>query len=367
MVAQYPQKILMTTDATSGVWVYTLELVRELSQHGIEVAIASMGAPLRPEQRQEVQTIPHVQLFESHFKVEWMAQSWKEVDRAGEWLLDLQDQVNPDLVHLNEYVHGSLPWRSPVVMVGHSCRLSWWQAVKGEAAPSEWQTYGDRVAQGIHQATRLVAPSHALLSALDTYYSPLPPTQVIPNGRSSVRFSPRAKQNIVLAVGRLWDDAKNMAAISQIATDLPCPTYIAGEIQHPDGSTVTLPHVENLGRLPYRVLQAWYGYARILAHPALYEPFGLVPLEAALSGCALVLYDIPSLREIWGEAALFVPPGDPQALKETLLSLIESPTQQRMMADRAYQQAQLYTPQRMARAYLELYAEVLEENQLVVV
>ena len=39
---------------------------------------------------------------------------------------------------------------------------------------------------------------------------------------------------------------------------------------------------------------------------ALYEPFGLAVLEAAQAGCALVLSDIPTFRELWDGAALFV-------------------------------------------------------------
>ncbi len=49
--------------------------------------------------------------------------------------------------------------------------------------------------------------------------------------------------------------------------------------------------------------------ARIhLCVAGLYEPFGLSVLEAALSGCALVLGDIPSLRENWDGAADFAEP-----------------------------------------------------------
>ena len=44
--------------------------------------------------------------------------------------------------------------------------------------------------------------------------------------------------------------------------------------------------------------------AAIFARPARYEPFGLAILEAAQAGCALVLGDIPSLRELWADAAL---------------------------------------------------------------
>ncbi|MEB3829625.1 glycosyltransferase [Phormidium sp. CCY1219] len=55
-------------------------------------------------------------------------------------------------------------------------------------------------------------------------------------------------------------------------------------------------------------LSHWYARAAIYAFPARYEPFGLSVLEAALSGCALVLGDIPRLREMWGDAAVFANP-----------------------------------------------------------
>ena len=58
--------------------------------------------------------------------------------------------------------------------------------------------------------------------------------------------------------------------------------------------------------------------AAIYALPAHYEPFGLSILEAAMSGCALVLGDIPSLREIWGDAAVFVHPDNRDAVARCL-------------------------------------------------
>ena len=77
--------------------------------------------------------------------------------------------------------------------------------------------------------------------------------------------------------------------------------------------------------------------------------FGLSALEAALSGCALVLGDIPSLREVWGDAALFVAPDDTDALAQALQGLIDRPAYRRELADRATKRAGLYTPRRMAR------------------
>jgi glycogen synthase len=82
-------------------------------------------------------------------------------------------------------------------------------------------------------------------------------------------------------------------------------------------------------------------------------------LEAALSGCALVLGDSESLREIWHDAALFVRPEDPEHLRAALVELIASPSLREDFSRRARKRAGSFTPERMARAYLEVYARLL--------
>ena len=74
-------------------------------------------------------------------------------------------------------------------------------------------------------------------------------------------------------------------------------------------------HVRLLGKLSESELARHYARAAIYCLPARYEPFGLSVLEAALSGCALVLGDIPSLRENWTGAAEFAPPDDASAFR----------------------------------------------------
>jgi glycosyltransferase involved in cell wall biosynthesis len=102
-------------------------------------------------------------------------------------------------------------------------------------------------------------------------------------------------------------------------------------------------------------LAGWLGRASIYALPARYEPFGLSALEAALSGCALVLGEIPSLREVWGDAACYAPPGDTAALEETLLELIRNEALRREIASRAGRRALAYAPERMAQGYVAEY------------
>ena len=91
-------KILMTTDTVGGVWVYALELARALEAHGVEIVLATMGARLTALQRRELQLCRNVELAESTFRLEWMDSPWDDVDRAGEWLADLERAHRPDVV-----------------------------------------------------------------------------------------------------------------------------------------------------------------------------------------------------------------------------------------------------------------------------
>jgi glycogen(starch) synthase len=361
-----PRKVLMTADTVGGVWTYAIELARGLAERGIEVALATMGEPLNDGQREKADRIPRLKVFESTFKLEWMEDPWRDVEKAGEWLLGLEERVRPDLIHLNGYAHGSLPWNAPMVMVGHSCVLSWWRAVKGEAAPADRERYAREVAAGLAAADLVIAPSEAMLAALNEHYGRLPgrlpKSRVILNGRDSRAFKPTAKEPIVFAAGRLWDEAKNLEALERVAPTLPWDIFVAGENIHPDGGEIRPHHTRLLGNLSQRALAAWLGRASIYCLPARYEPFGLSALEAALSGCALVLGDIPSLREIWRHRAVFVPPDDPEALENELKRLIEDPDRRASLAAGGRARALQLTPEKMLDSYLAAYGEVLADR-----
>jgi glycosyltransferase involved in cell wall biosynthesis len=287
---------------------------------------------------------------------------WEDVARAGDWLLELEQRTKPDIIHLNNFVHGALPFRAPKVVVGHSCVLSWWQAVKQEPAPAEWSLYANKVRAGLQAADVVISPSRMMLDALITHYGPFARSKVIANGRDPAAFKPAAKEPIILTAGRLWDEAKNIAALASISSDIPWNIYIAGDDRHPNGKTVKHKNLCPLGRLPADLLAKWMAKAAIFASPARYEPFGLSALEAGLSGCSLVLGNIPSLREIWNGAALFVSPNDPEELKFTLDALIRNPARRREMASFAQCRAIQFTPKRMASDYFSVYRDALARH-----
>jgi glycogen(starch) synthase len=348
----------MTADTVGGVWTYAMELSRALGRYGIEIALATMGAPLNQHQRAEAGLIPNIRIFESHYKLEWMNDPWDDVTAAGEWLLKLEDEFRPDVIHLNGFCHGALPWGAPKIVVGHSCVLSWWRAMKGCDAPAEWNTYRTAVTEGLALAELVAAPSNAMLNALNEHYGPFAATAVIPNGRHCAPVQPGAKYDFILAAGRLWDEAKNISALAEIAPQISWPIYVAGEESGPHRTVTRHSKIQYLGHLPQNELQVWFERAAIYVAPARYEPFGLSVLEAALAGCALVLGDIPSLRENWNDAALFVPPNDLAALKTALGTLTTNSARRAEFVANARRAAARFTPEKMAEGYLAAYSRV---------
>jgi glycosyltransferase involved in cell wall biosynthesis len=167
------------------------------------------------------------------------------------------------------------------------------------------------------------------------------------------------KEAFVLSVGRLWDEAKNATALASVASKLPWPVRLAGDTRGPNGgSPAILKNVELVGRRSATQIADDYRRAAIYALPARYEPFGLSVLEAALAGCALVLGDIPSLRELWAGAAAFVPPDDPTLLRAELTDLIANPYRRQTLGLEASRRAERYSVARMTAAYLSAYAEL---------
>jgi glycosyltransferase involved in cell wall biosynthesis len=346
-------RLLMTADAVGGVWTYALDLASAWRRLGVEVHLATMGP--RPDRaQQEAAAVAGVRLWGSDYALEWAEEPWPQVAEAGEWLVDLSDTVRPDFVHLNGYVHAALPWPVPTVVVAHSCVLSWFWAVRGKPAPDSRSTYAAAVRKGLEAADAVVAPTAAMARELSRWYG-FDRARVIPNGRddSWVRSAP--KTALVLGAGRVWDEAKNLAALERVACRLGWPVAIAGERREP---TVTAPHgggVHFLGRLPFQELSSWLLRAGLYVAPARYEPFGLGILEAAQAGCALVLGEIPSLLELWEGAALFVDPGDDEALAAACAELIADPARRQELARAARRRAPEFSLLAAARRYLELY------------
>ena len=351
-------KVLITTDAASGVWEYTAELARQLDRLGHDVAVASCGGAIDAGQRADLADLSRVALYEAEPGVAW-SDDPDERARAVDWLGRLLDCLNCDLLHLNDYAAAANDWRVPSLLVAHGCALARWRATRrGEPGP-EWQGYRERVAAAFAHASLVAAPTRAFLDELRATHPSAAAARasVIYNGVDPARWPPGAERErlFVLGVGRLADESKNLAALAAAAEDLPHPVVIAGArgAERAGGKAILLK------RLPRSRLAAYYRRALVFVHPARHEPFGLPVLEAALSGSALVLGDIPSLRELWGPVATFVDPNDARALRETIADLAARPDERAEAGRRARQHALRYSAHTMALHYLGCYRSLL--------
>ncbi len=248
-------------------------------------------------------------LVESDYALEWMSNPWVDLDAAGKWLLALAADFQPDLVHLNGYVHAALPWHRPTIVVAHSCVVSWWRAVHDCAPGAEWDEYRERVLAGLTAAGLVLAPSGAMARAIAAEYGlRSDEIRVIHNFSNTNQPDRLTKEPFFLAAGRIWDEAKNIALLEQIAPKLNWQMRVSGNGRGSIDSTASVKSARFLGMLSYSDLLEQMARASIFVHPALYEPFGLSVLEAARRGCCFGLGGYPQLARAVGRCGYFRQP-----------------------------------------------------------
>jgi glycosyltransferase involved in cell wall biosynthesis len=350
-------RVMMTADTVGGVWTYATALARELCRRGFEITLVTLGPEPNREQMSDLRRVRGLVIERTQLPLEWMDPEGRHFARALDQLSATARRVKPDVVHLNSYREAAGEFAAPVLVVAHSCVQSWWWACRGEA-PSDprWRPYMDNVAVGLEAAERWVAPTAAFRDTIERLYVPSRRGDVIWNGADlKTRGSP--KEPFIVAAGQLWDEAKNVTLLEHIAARVQWPIRVAGPAGAHAKSDADC--VNALGTLPHHALLDVMARAAVLVAPAVYEPFGLTVLEAAASGCALVLSDIPSFRELWDGAALFVDPRDPIALQGVLTHLTRNEPLRNEMQRRARRRARRYSLRAMADAYVDLYRELL--------
>ncbi len=364
--------VLVTADTIGGVWTYTRELVTGLVRRGVRVTLVSFGEIPTPAQTEWLEGIRNVDFRATAFRLEWMQEAQEDLEASSDFLKSIIDEVHPDLLHLNQFAYGALDVEIPKIVAAHSDVVSWWASVKGEVPQDvPWMTwYREVVHKGLEQATAVVAPSRWMLDNVRRYYCEPRLGTVVYNGRSPGLFNPHiSKQESIVSVGRLWDAGKQAALLLHGQASMPIT--IAGTEQHPDevfreGSPfafIDRSRVHVLGPQSEGQLRHLYGKAAIYAATSRYEPFGLAPLEAALSRCAIVANDLPSFREIWGDAACYFN-GDSESLFEVLNRLASDRTLRLTHANLAYNRArQYFNADRMVDEYMNLYLKLGARTQ----
>ena len=363
--------VLITSDTVGGVWTYTQELVTGLVARGHQVTLVSFGKLPSADQVAWLRALASVDYRPTDYRLEWMEVAERDIDESRRYLELLVREVQPDILHFSQYCYGDIEVSVPRIVVAHSDVVSWWVGVHNrEPEDSPWiRRYREHVVHGLGAADLVVAPSGWMLDALTRHYGLPKRTAVIYNGRTPEKFeSERAKEDYVLSVGRIWDEAKQASLLLQGTQ--PVPIKIVGWAQEPGREktfVTTYPsNVELLGPRSQDELRDLYGAASIYAGTSRYEPFGLSPLEAALSRCALVMNDIPVFHELWDDAAIYFRKDDPDELSKTLQNLNRDPGLCQQMSTKALARARAkFGASRMVVEYESAYTQVADQLEKV--
>jgi glycosyltransferase involved in cell wall biosynthesis len=205
---------------------------------------------------------------------------------------------------------------------------------------------------------------------------------VVPIGADADLFRPPPRGYIGRVPGRVMTTTSAdvpmkglghlMEAVAKLRAEQPeAHLFVVGK-PRPDGPAASA--VERLGlegavtfipRVSDEELVRLYSQATVVAVPSLYEGFSLPAIEAMSCEVPVVATSGGALPEVLGrdgEAALFVPPGDPGALAQALATVLSAPQSFRRRLGRAGRQRVLghYTWRRCAERTVEQYRSVLE-------
>jgi glycosyltransferase involved in cell wall biosynthesis len=354
-------RVLITADSVGGVWNYSLDLARGLARLEIETVLAVMGPAPTAAQRKAARAIAGLCLLETGAALDWLAPDAETLVRAGETIAKIAAEHQVDIVQLNApALAADVRYPVPVIAVAHSCVATWWDCVKGdEPMPEEFGWRTDAMKAGLEAADLVVAPSGAFAALVQQRYQLVSAPQTVHNGRSRSAMSPQAPHDFIFTSGRLWDRGKNLRTIDAAAQLIGVPVHAAGPLQGPHGEQVSFEHINTLGTLEEAELDRWLAARPVFVSAALYEPFGLAVLEAAAAACPLVLSDIPTFRELWEGAAIFIDPIDSAAFARACNDLVGDDFERAVMGRAAKERAATFTPDAMAAQMASLYRSLL--------
>jgi glycosyltransferase involved in cell wall biosynthesis len=122
-----------------------------------------------------------------------------------------------------------------------------------------------------------------------------------------------------------------------------------------------LPTTEGVivaGRLSDAEVATLYRSAVALVFPSLYEGFGIPPLEAMSNDCPVIASDIPSVREVCGDAAEYFSPSDPAALAAIMLDRLEGDRQRDLWLEKGRARAARFNWRISAGRILDVLREM---------
>jgi len=299
-----------------------------------------------------------------------------------------RDPVDADVVHAHTwYADMGALWisqlyRIPLVVTLHSMEpLRPWKA---DQLGSGYLVSSWIEKTAVEAAHRVIAVSHKMREDILAHFEADPArVVVIHNGIDPDLFKPTEARDAldrlgvrppyVLFVGRITDQ-KGIFHLLEAARQLPPGVQVVVCASAPDTPEIEerlrravaeMPSVRWINEMvPVDVVTQLYSHAAVFACPSVYEPFGLINLEAMACQTAVVASAVGGIVEVVedGKTGLLVPPARPDALAEALNRVLANPALARAMgqAGRRRVEAQ-FSWASIAERTEQVYAQAIAE------
>ena len=241
-------------------------------------------------------------------------------------------------------------------------------------------TWAERLA--VERAERVIAVSAQMRADILSHFQVAPErVVVIHNGVDADAFRRtearevlarhQVREPYVLFVGRI-SEQKGIFQLLEAARALPDEVSLVLCASSPDtpelaarlqAAVAGRPRVQWINAmLPVSEVVQLYSHAAVFACPSIYEPFGLINLEAMACGTPVVASRVGGIPEVVvdGETGWLVPPGDPAALAEALRVSLADPTRARRMGEAGRRRVEAhFSWDRIAEHTLAVYRDAI--------
>lgn len=189
------------------------------------------------------------------------------------------------------------------------------------------QTFGDA-------KFTIITPSYWLANLLKKTYLNSHEVKTIHNGINSAFFYldkdvVQANKTTVLCVANIWEERKGIKFIQLLLEDNVFDKYnfiIIGKISSNKGFKNNVKFINQTKSIDE--LRYYYNIADVFLNPTLFDNFPTVNIEALMCGLPVVTFNTGGSKEciVSSEMGRVIEPSDIEALKESVLSLLETST-----------------------------------------
>jgi glycosyltransferase involved in cell wall biosynthesis len=348
-----------------------VEVVPFTARHSrteVDSLLAEASVPPDVRHRAVIQRLPRKALYES----------WVRLARPRLSGLGLIDLVHAPSV--------AVPPRAgcPLVVTVHDAAAELFP----EAFPARGRRFHSRGVKAVaDRADLVIAVSQAAADEIAAH-TPIPETRirVVPNGVDPLDVPPARRAEVLARFG--LDERPYVLWVGSLEPRKGVGTVVAAMAElrrrgaHPEVQTVLAgfegwltsglvsssdrdrlgPSLHQFGRLAEEELWALYGGASLFTFPSRHEGFGLPVIEAMSQGVPVVASDIPTIREVAGNAALLVPPDDPVAWTDAIAGVLDDDAVRARMAGAGVARSRIFDARRAVAGTYAVYQEILSSR-----